>query len=53
MITTVTPAGPMFFCAPANTSPNGVMSKGRESMSEDMSLISILSDFGNSLNWVP
>src|ERR1700687_5626903 len=39
-MTTVTPLGPRFFCAPAKISPNLDTSMGREAMSEDMSATS-------------
>ncbi|KAJ6637203.1 hypothetical protein Bhyg_09932, partial [Pseudolycoriella hygida] len=36
-ITTVIPAGPIFFCAPPNIKPNFVMSNGRLNMFDDIS----------------
>src|SRR2546423_3104684 len=40
MITTVTPEGPRFFCAPAKMTPYFFTSTGREAMSEDISATS-------------
>ena len=37
IMTTVTPAGPMFFCAPAKSRPNFETSIGSERMQEEIS----------------
>ena len=53
MMTTVTPAGPMFFWAPAKISPKRLTSTGRLRMSELMSAMSRASLFGMAGYWVP
>ncbi|CFP63521.1 Uncharacterised protein [Bordetella pertussis] len=58
-MTTVTPAGPAFFWAPANTSPARAMSSGRDRKCEDTSTTSgtsgapRLAGSGHSVNSTP
>ena len=54
MMTTVTPAAPRFFCAPAKMRPNFFTSVGSEAMSEDMSATSGMSRVsGMAVHCVP
>src|SRR5437867_7599892 len=53
MITSVTPDGPRFFCAPAKIIPYFATSMGREAMSEDMSATMGAVEAGVSCHCVP
>src|SRR3974390_2024827 len=52
-ITSVTPEGPRFFCAPAKSIPYLVTSIGREAMSDDMSATIGAADAGIEFHCVP
>ena len=54
MITTVTPAGPIFFCAPAKIKPYRFTSQGSDKMQEDISATKgTLPVSGSSVKRVP